>query len=373
MRIFKLPDLGEGLQDAEISAWHVRVGEHIEADQPLLSVETAKALVEIPSPRSGCISRLYAEAGDVVRVGDPLMEFDDGGESGPAPVRRDTGSVVGELKQGHARVREPAGRLSSNAAAYRATPAVRALARRLGVDLDVVTPTGPDGLITAGDVQRVAKILQEVGPMEVLRGVRRSMARTMSHAHLEVMNVTLMDEVDVHDWSPDTEPMLRLIRAVVAACRTEPALNAWYDSHALGRRLRDSIDLGIAMDTPDGLFVPVLQDVGNCDPETLRQRLTALKAAVRGRAVPPEQLRGQTFTLSNFGNLAGRFATPVVVPPQVAILGVGRVREAVVPRDGSPAVRRVMPLSLSFDHRCVTGGEAARFLAAAMAELSTPH
>ncbi len=151
-----------------------------------------------------------------------------------------------------------------------------------------------------------------------------------------------------------------------------PSLNAWYEHASLGRRVLDRIDLGIAVDTPDGLFVPVLRDAGNRDDADLRRGLDAMKADVRERRIPPEEMRGFSFILSNFGSMAGRYAAPIVQPPSVAILGAGRIRSQVVVREKQPAVGRVLPLSITFDHRVVTGGEAARYLAVAMSELEKP-
>jgi 2-oxoisovalerate dehydrogenase E2 component (dihydrolipoyl transacylase) len=165
---------------------------------------------------------------------------------------------------------------------------------------------------------------------------------------------------------------IRLVRAIVAGCRAEPSLNAWYDSQVGGRRLHETVDLGIAVDTVDGLFVPVLRNVANRDAADLRRGLERMKADIRARRIPPEELRGATITLSNFGTIAGRYAAPVVVPPQVAILSTGRVEPQVVAVDGRPAVHRLMPLSLTIDHRVVTGGEAARFLAAVIDDLERP-
>ncbi|HUQ53170.1 MAG TPA: dihydrolipoamide acetyltransferase family protein, partial [Gammaproteobacteria bacterium] len=243
-------------------------------------------------------------------------------------------------------------------------------AQRLEVDLAIVTPTGPNDTITSKDVERVAKILKEVGPLEMLRGVRRTMARSMAQAHAEVAPVTVVDDADLHAWwgGKDTL-MLRLIRAIAAGVKAEPALNAWYDSRAIGRRLLKSIHLGVAVDSPDGLFVPVLRDVGARTPEDLHEGLERLRRDVRARTIPPEELRGYTFILSNFGTFGGRYANPIVQPPTVAILGAGRVRKEVVAHDGQPAVHPVLPLSLTFDHRAVTGGEATRFVAQVIADL----
>jgi pyruvate dehydrogenase E2 component (dihydrolipoamide acetyltransferase) len=368
MKTFRLPDLGEGLQQAEVSEWHVAENDDVAVDQPLLSVETEKALVEIPSPRSGKIKRLLAKTGDLLPVGAALVEFADGADERP-----EAGTVVGRLDSNAAPVRETGS--AGDAAAptrARAAPAVRALAQRLNVDLAIVTPTGPNDTITAKDVERVSRILKEVGPLEMLRGVRRAMARSMAQAHAEVAPVTVNDDADLHAWwGGEQVLMLRLIRAITAGCKAEPALNAWYDGRAVGRRLLEGIHLGVAVDTPDGLFVPVLRDVGNRTPEDLRAGLERLRRDVVARTIPPEELRGYTFILSNFGTFGGRYANPIVQPPTVAILGAGRVRDAVVAARGEPAVHPILPLSLTIDHRAVTGGEATRFLSAVIADLES--
>ena len=182
---------------------------------------------------------------------------------------------------------------------------------------------------------------------------------------------TVSDDADLDAWT-DGDVTIRIVRAIVAGCAAEPALNAWYNSQQQGRRLHQKIDLGIAVDTGDGLFVPVLRDVANRAPADLRRGLERMKADILARKIPPEELRGATITLSNFGTLSGRYAAPVVVPPQLAILSTGRITPRVVAADGRPAVHKVMPLSLTFDHRVVTGGEATRFLAGVIADLERP-
>jgi 2-oxoisovalerate dehydrogenase E2 component (dihydrolipoyl transacylase) len=188
-----------------------------------------------------------------------------------------------------------------------------------------------------------------------------------------VVPATVSDEADVEAWMNGGDVTIRLVHAIVAACAREPALNAWYDSQAQGRRLHGKIDLGIAVDTEDGLFVPVLRDVANRDATDLRKGLERMKADILARSIPPEELRGATITLSNFGTLAGRYASPIVVPPQVAILSAGRIASRAVVVAGTVVAHRTLPLSLTFDHRVVTGGEAARFLAAAIADLERPR
>ena len=360
MAVFTLPDLGEGLQEAEIVSWHVTEGDHVVTDQPLVAVETDKAVVEIPSPRSARVTRLYGGAGDRVAVGDPLVEFES------ADAAADAGTVVGTL-DASAATSPPAGPASAGG---RMTPAVRALARKLGVDTALVQGTGPGGAITTTDVERAAEVLAAAAPAVPLRGARRAMAERMAKAHAEVVPATVTDEADVEAWPAGTDVSLRLIRAVAVGCAAAPALNAWFEPESMSRRVHERIDLGIAVDLDDdGLFVPVLRDVGRRDPAELKRGLERLKADVRQRTIPLGELRGQTITLSNFGTVGGQHAELVVVPPQVGILGVGRMTRQVVAAAGGPAVHRVLPLSLTFDHRAVTGAEAARFLRAVVEEL----
>jgi 2-oxoisovalerate dehydrogenase E2 component (dihydrolipoyl transacylase) len=363
MKIFKLPDLGEGLQEAEIVKWHVATGDEVKTDQAMVSVETAKAIVDIPAPYSGRIVKLYGKPGEIAHTGAPLVAFEGEGE---AP---DAGTVVGKVEVGQKVVSEARAAAVPVTGGIKTTPAVRALARKLNVDLAMVTPTGAEGLITSHDVQRAARILAETGPIEMLRGVRRAMAQNMELANTEVASATIMDDADIDAWPTGTDIMLRLLRALVAGCRAEPSLNAWYDSEKVGRWVLKKVDVGIAVDTPDGLLVPVLRNVDSRDPEDLKRGLEKLIADARARKVPPEELRANTITLSNYGSISGRYASPVVLPPTVAILGSGKLMKQVVVVGDKPAVRRILPLSLTFDHRVVTGGEAGRFLNAVIADL----
>jgi 2-oxoisovalerate dehydrogenase E2 component (dihydrolipoyl transacylase) len=363
MRQFILPDLGEGLEAAEIVSWHVNEGDHVVTDQPLVSVETDKAVVEVPSPWSGRIAKVFGTKGDLVKVGAPLVEFAEGAE-------QDTGTVVGQLDTSERQAAE-AERSAEPAPArmLQALPAVRALAHKLDVDLNAVQATGPGGTITRADVERAAKSFAEAGPAEALRGMRRAMALRMAAAHAEVVPATVTEDADIDEWRTGEDPSVRLMRAIAAACWAEPALNAWYNSGAGARRLVKRIDIGIAIDTEGGLIVPVMRNVAERDVRDLRAGLDRLRADAAARSIPPEELRGATITLSNFGMIGGRFASLVVVPPQVAIVGAGRIAEMVVAHLGQPSVRRVLPLSLTFDHRVVTGGEAARFMVALKSDL----
>lgn len=362
MHRFALPDLGEGLEEAEIVTWYVNEGDHVVTDQPLLSVETDKAVVEIPSPSSGRIAHLFGAKGDLVKVGTTLVEFAEG-------VEQDTGTIVGELRSGE---HPPAAGMPSARPAGlepQVFPAVRALAHKLNVALEFVEGTGPGGTITRADVERAARSTSQTGPAEPLRGMRRAMAQRMMAAHSEIVAATVTDEVDIDDWRPGEDITIRLAQAIAAACKAEPALNAWYDSRTRERRLIERVDLGIAVDTEGGLIVPVLRNVAERNVSDLRAGLERLRADAIARSIPPEELRGATITLSNFGMIGGRFANLIIVPPQAAIIGAGRISQRVVAHRGQPAVRRVLPLSLTFDHRVVTGGEAARFLVALKQDL----
>ena len=407
MKYFKLPDLGEGLSEAEIVEWHVKEGEHVEEDQLLVSVETAKAIVDLPSPVSGTVVACFGESGDVLHIGDPLVEYDSPSD--------DTGTVVGKIPESDstrstadkkasknkksatggssktAGSSQIAGSSQKNSTAIndqfiigsahsssrsgssgqaKATPSVRALARRLNVEIDSVKGSGPDGRVLAQDVESSARVDQEHGQGEQLRGVRRTMAKTMTASHQQVVPVTIFDVADVHKWEEGEDTTIRLAKAIAKACKKEPALNVWFDGEHMTRRLCSQVDLAIAVDTEQGLFVPVLRDINSRSLKNLRKGLDRLRQDVKSRTIPPSEMLGATITLSNFGTMAGRFATPVVVPPSVAIVGAGKMYEDVVVYKGSAEIRRVMPISLTFDHRAVTGGEASRFLETILKSLS---
>jgi pyruvate dehydrogenase E2 component (dihydrolipoamide acetyltransferase) len=351
MSTFILPDLGEGLQEAEIVAWHVAEGDHVVVDQPLVSVETEKAVVEIPSPQAGHIARLLARPGDRVKVGAPLLAFEEGAHA-------ETGTVVGELAK-------PA--MPPRPAPAPASPAVRARARELGVALAGLKGSGPGGAITRADVAAAA--VPAAGRSGPLRGARRTMATNMARAWQQVVHATLHDRADIEAWPPQEDITVRLIRAIVAGCDAVPAVNASFDAATLSLRENPHIDLGLAIDSPDGLFVPVLRDAGRAGPARWREQIDSAKAGVAGRSMAPSELRGATITLSNFGSIAGRHAALIVVPPQVAIVGAGRIDDQPVRTAAGLSMHRTLPLSLTFDHRAITGGEAARFLRAVIGDL----
>ena len=463
-KTFILPDLGEGLPDATIVEWFVKPGDIIKLDAPLVSMETAKAVVEVPSPVSGKVLKLAGGDGDVVVTGTMLAEFEvdpsmpqraegqdtghhhtpppaaapptqpspaSGGGSGqPQPVaeakRDDAGTVVGAMQSSDAVRSEAAVAVGG----VKAMPAVRAMARKLGVDLSRVRATGADGVATMDDVKRAAadgsaKVgalpvgppegatsiaakpvapsgaptgssvatpsqqrtqlsatgkpmrtqppgVSATGQPEQLKGVRRNMARVMADAHTKVVPTTLTDDADIHAWAHGNDMTVRLVRAICVAAKAVPALNAWFDGDNLTRTLHPHVDIGIAVDTDDGLFVPALRNADVLDARGVREAITRLRTQVEDRSIPSSELSGYTISLSNFGMFAGRYATPVVVPPCVAIVAAGRARHQITPVLGGFESHKVIPLSLTFDHRVCTGGEAARFLRAMLDDLGLP-
>ncbi|KTD73365.1 dihydrolipoamide acetyltransferase family protein [Legionella tucsonensis] len=368
MNIFNLPDLGEGLPDAEIHEWFVKEGDTVIVDQPLVSMETAKAVVDVPCPQSGTISKLYGKPGDVIKTGEPLVAF-----KSTSARTEDKGTVVGNLEESSEITEDnfTVGIQQTARNRIKATPAVKMLAKKLNVDLSTVKGTGEFGIITRDDVQAQADKNSEIpAGFEPLRGVRRAMLNSMTQSHAEVVPVSIFDEADISAWKPGTDITIRLIRAIVYAAKKEPALNAWFDTKHGARQCFDEVHLGLAMDNEEGLFVPVIHNVGKLSDGDLRKMINEFKESVSNREITADKLKGATITLSNFGKFAGRFASPIIVPPMVAILAVGRLYQgAVVNAQGIVEAHNILPLSLSFDHRAVTGGEATRFLGAVMESL----
>lgn len=379
MTEFCLPDLGEGLPDAEIRRWYINVGDIIKIDEPMVAMETAKAVVDIPAPFNGKIIQLHGKPGDIIKTGEALIDIEE------TEKPTDKAAVVGDLQTTDTIIKEPAMGIKPNYETkhniVKATPAIRALAKKMQVDLTRCTGTGPVGQITVADIENAVKphaettykpsFTKSAEGYEPLRGPRRAMAIAMSKSHQTVVPVTLVDDADIHNWSEKTDVTLRVIQAIMTACQREPRLNAWFDDTNLSLCPHQHINLGIAIDTSEGLFVPVLKNIAQCNPIDLRKTIDRFKLEVKNRNIPPENLTDATFVLSNVGVFAGRYATPLITPPMVAILAVGRIIEAVVVDQGKPAVHRLLPLSLTVDHRAITGGEAARFLSELIRNLKT--
>lgn len=385
MNIFNLPDLGEGLPDAEINEWHVKVGDVVSTDQPLVSMETAKAVVDVPAPQDGVVAKLYGQPGDIIQTGNPLIAFEssEAAQTKEASTTASSSSatVVGNLQTLDETVEDKfiiGSGNNQNVSRPKATPYVRALATKQGIDLSNIEGTGAYGVITKADLNLKSSNISTTSAkssasvpngFEALRGVRRAMVQSMSLSHQQVVPVTLTDDADIHLWAEGNDITARLVKAVCHAAQVEPALNAWYDHDSQSRKLHDDVHLGLAVDSQEGLFVPVIKEAQTKDAASLRAEVNRFKKGVSERNLPPEDLSGATITLSNFGKFAGRYASPVIVPPMVAIIAVGRLMETLKMVDGKLESHRIVPLSLTFDHRAATGGEACRFLGALIASL----
>ena len=386
---FKLPDLGEGVTEAEIDRWLVQEGQEIKEDDPLVEVITDKATAEIPSPFEGIVARIHVAQGQVVPVGTVLVtvmngsDFDATGappEAPPAQVAAAATTAREEAAPVAERGQDPTEDGTSENG-VKAMPPVRKLARQLGVDITSLEGSGPSGRITRADVE-AASGADAAGPepiragrREALRGVRRKIAERMSEAHRIVPPVTHVEECDVteleatrrlaNERSPELQKLTYMpfiVKAVVAGLKEYPALNASLDDEAGEIVYHDSYDIGIAVDTPAGLVVPVVK---NADSKRLREiaaEIERLAAGARQGSLKTDELRGSTFTISSPGPYGGLMATPIVFHPQSAILGVHRAGERPVVRDGQIVARLMMNFSITFDHRILDGMTAARFI-----------
>jgi pyruvate/2-oxoglutarate dehydrogenase complex dihydrolipoamide acyltransferase (E2) component len=346
----KLPDLGEGLTEGEIARWLVEEGQEVAEDDPLVEIATDKTTVEIPSPASGRIGRILVREGEVVPVGSVIVVIGDG----PVP---------------HDRPGSPAGTEPK----VRATPLVRRLAAELGVDLAAVTGTGPGGRITDDDVRAAAAgpaaraaPQPGAGRRVPLRGIRRQMFEHLSRAHREIPAVTWVEECDFSHV--DLKRLVPLVlRAVVCSLREYPELNARVGRDELV--LLDRYDIGVAVQTEQGLVVPVVRRADERSLAELEEEVRRLAEAAHAGTLRPEELRDGTFTVTSAGKAAGLFVTPLVNHPEVAILGVHRIDERPVVRDGQVVVRRMGNVSVTFDHRVIDGKRAAEFGLAVIARL----
>jgi pyruvate dehydrogenase E2 component (dihydrolipoamide acetyltransferase) len=437
---FLLPDLGEGLQEAELIEWCVQVGQHVNEFDTLAKMETDKALVEVPSPRAGTIKELRGSPGEKIPVGSVLVVYDGSeaaqkkpatveaakavnapqrtdapqGSMDPQTEREDAGTVVGSLTDlpgvgGEGKVR--------------AAPAVRRLARDLGVDIERVRGTGIGGRVTSGDVQAAADAIksgraapasrpaarttqqQPPPPPRVaahtagsngneveripFRGVRRTIAERLRQSVNFAVHFNVMDEADVsaadalrRKLSAASGEKLSLLPFVASAvCRVLSGrlgpqfavLNSTVDDEKQEIAQHRSVHLGIATDTTSGLMVPVIRDAATLGVLEMSRAIAQLAQSARDRSIPRDQLTGSTFTISNVGSYAGRFATPIINYPEVGILAAGRARDGVIVKHGMIGIGKMLPLSLAADHRVVDGATAAMALAKIIELLQDPE
>jgi pyruvate dehydrogenase E2 component (dihydrolipoamide acetyltransferase) len=367
---FHLPDIGEGLTEAVVVEWHVAVGETVGLDAPLVEVETDKAVVDIPSPVPGVLLYRGAEEGETIRVDALLAVVGDPGETWtpregePGSVERPAAApIVGRLEEASDVLTATAGGRA------RTLPLVRRLAAELDVDIDAVTGTGPGGRVTESDV-RAAATVRSSGPERRVRmsPVRRTIANRLTQSWREIPHVTIYDEADAAAVLAERaglgKPPLEavLVRRLLPLLVEYPEFNAAIEGDEIVHKLH--YDIGIAVDTQEGLMVAVVGDAPRLDIAALAAEITRLSAAARDRTASPDELRGQTFTLSNIGAVGGRYGTPIIPLGTTAILSVGRAEPRPVVRDGAIVIADELPLSLSYDHRAIDGGTGRAFLGA---------
>jgi pyruvate/2-oxoglutarate dehydrogenase complex dihydrolipoamide acyltransferase (E2) component len=346
---FKLPDLGEGLTEGEIARWLVEEGQEIAEDEPLVEIATDKTTVEIPSPAGGTVSRILVPEGEVVPVGTVLVVIGGDGST-PQPEESAT---------------KPAARAEEK---VRATPLVRKVAAELGVDLAGVSGTGAQGRITEEDVRAASRAETTEGERIQLHGIRRQMFEHLTRAHREIPAVTWVEECDFSEV--DLKRLVPLVLRAVAESLVEyPELNARVEGGELV--LLDRYDIGVAVQTEQGLVVPVVHGAEGLSLDELDAEVKRLAEGANAGTLKPEELRGGTFTVTSAGKAAGLFVTPLINHPEVAILGIHRIEERPVVRDGEVVVRRMGNISVTFDHRVIDGKRAAEFGLAVIARLES--
>ena len=412
---FILPDLGEGVHEAELIRWCVAVGDIVQEHQTLAEMETDKALVEVPSPWTGVIESLNASEGEIVKVGSKLVNYKADGaavenkpDNSDAPP--DTGCVVGSVDdnmsvpESFARTTTPQ---QNSGEKVPATPAVRKIARDMNIDINAVTPTGRGGRVTASDIEsyvtpaQVVPIIEppkETAPLATrvsisqegvaeripFRGIRKKIAEALTHSLKTAAHFQVVDEADVTKLDEKRKALSTLVgrkfsflpfimTAVIQGLKKHPTLNSTVDDFVEEILVHNVINLGCAVDTDQGLMVAVLKNADELSPVQLSDETARLAKECRDRTIKREELSGGTFTISNVGSYGGMFTTPIINYPEVAILGVGRAKEQVLTKDGTFYAGKVLPLSLSCDHRVVDGAEGAKFLRTVIELLENPE
>jgi len=414
---FDLPDVGEGLSEGEIVHWHVAPGDAVKADQIMVDVQTDKAVVEIPAPVAGTIKTLGAKPGDMLPIGQMLAVIETDGPAPVLPSHGGHGDAPAKPAEAPAKQAAAAAALEptpspANGKPKRAlaSPATRKLAVELGIDLATVNGSGNRGQITKDDVRRAAEgggapaaapsaapapapmpaavIARPSGEdrVEPLRGLRRQIATTMAAAWRDIPHILTAEEVDATNLVGARKALNEefeaqgvklsylpiVMKACVAALKRYPSFNASLDMERQEIIYRHRYNIGFATATPDGLIVPVIHDADLKSLLDIAREIDALAAAARARKISMEQLSNGTFTISNYGSYGGSFGTPIIRPPEVAIAGIGAIKDTVVPVDGAPAIRPILPLVVSADHRMNDGEHLGQFVGAIGAYLKDP-
>jgi len=394
---FKFPDVGEGIHEGELVKWLVNEGDFIKEDQAIAKIETDKAIVEIPSPKSGKILKLHFKEGETIKVGETLVTIGEEGERVSKTSERKTTSVVGELEESEQRLVIPKKEKREISTGVLATPAVRTLAKELNVGINSVRGTGDGGRITEEDVKNstgkeIKKEVKVVRKYNIygyveripLKGVRKAVAKKMVESVMSAVHVVHIDEADVTELSILREKekiiasqkgvkltfMPYIIKAVIDSLKQHPYLNSTLEGEEIV--LKKYYNIGIAVDTEDGLIVPVIKIADSKSLYDLAKEVENLAELARERKLDLGDMQGGTFTITNIGSIRGLYATPIINYPEAAILGLGRIYEKPVAIGGKVQVRNVLPLSLSFDHRILDGAEAAKFIDLVIKHLENP-
>ncbi|MBS3105350.1 2-oxo acid dehydrogenase subunit E2 [Candidatus Woesearchaeota archaeon] len=409
---FKFPDVGEGIHEGEIVKWLVKEGDKVHADQPLGEIETDKAIVEMPSPKSGKILKIHVPAGGVIHVGETMVTILEEHET-DADAKRHmekkeeskvpyTGSVVGFLEEAKdvkpvQTIKKEAKITAASQPSVQATPAVRNLAKQLNVDLNSLKGTGPDGRITIDDVQKAGGSVkkEESSGIKVTRkydffgyvdrvplhGVKKAVANKMAESIFTAAQLTNMHEADVTELAAKREKekaqyekegikltfMPYIVKAATLCLKEHPYLNASLEGEDI--ILKKYYNIGIAVDTEEGLFVPVVKGAEAKDIKAIAKDIDKLANDAKSRKINLMDLKGSSFSVSNLGSVGVEFFTPIINYPESAILGVGRIMEKPVVKAGKIEIRKMLPLSLTYDHRIVDGAQAARFMSDLMERL----
>ena len=397
----KFPDVGEGITEGTLVKWLVKTGDEIRVDQAMAEIETDKAIVEIPTPKAGKVSKLYGKEGDIIKVGSALVSLALPGEEIKAAEVKATIKPPEikyvDLKSEIKLPEKPPEELSK----VLATPATRRLARELGVDISRVVGSGPGGRVTDEDVKRFAEVppkppevtLPEAAPETKaleeripIKGIRKTIGERMVKSLFTAPHVVSMDEADVTELVILREKEKKtaeekgvkltylafIIKAATVALKQHPYLNASLDPQKNEIVLKHYYNIGIAADTPEGLMVPVIKNADQKSIMELAKETEKLSDESRNRKIKLSDLKGNTFTITNIGSIGGLFSTPIINPPDVAILGVHRIRDMPVAIDGDVKIRKILPLVLSFDHRVLDGAQAARFMNTLIDHLRDP-
>ncbi len=399
----KFPDVGEGITEGTLVKWLVKVGDEIKADQAVAEIETDKAIVEIPTSKGGKVSKLYGKEGDTIKVGNPLVSISLPGEEIGVKPEAAKPEAKPEIKPEAAKPEakpeiKPELKAVEAPSRVLATPSTRRLARELGIDISKVTGSGPGGRIIDEDIKKFAEVKPEAEPQEAMpekrpdeeriqvKGIRKTIGERMSMSLFTAPHVVSMDEVDVSELVNLREKEKKaaqekgvkltylafIIKAVVIALKQHPYLNASLDSRSNEIVLKHYYNIGIAVDTPEGLMVPVIKNADQKSIMEIARETERLSEEARTRKIKLSDLKGNTFTITNIGSIGGIFSTPIINPPDVAILGVHRIRDMPVVINGEIRPRKILPLVLSFDHRVLDGAQAARFMNNLMGYLKDP-